>query len=220
MLTTSNYTSYCATANHSHSNYASSSHTHDYLSLSSGGTVVGNITSKTSFTALNTAHFYANTGTSQGVGGFFYAKGNNTYLVANNSSSTSYLKLMAINEIQLQTPSSTDSSWTWVGMRGKSFTNDSSIKYKKNIHYMDDKYAYDLLKLKPVIYDYINENNGVNCLGLIAEDVYKYLTYPVICNDNNEPDGIDYSRFVSPIIKLLQIHDNRLSKIENFLLIP
>ena len=66
ILTSSNYTSWAASASHTHSNYASTSHTHSYLPLS-GGMMTGNIGyANGSYTDYEMIKFI--TGTNDGAG--------------------------------------------------------------------------------------------------------------------------------------------------------
>ena len=197
---------------------AAANHTHSYLPLSGGSVsgalgVSGSLHSNTNICTNNTAKFYANTGTSIGVGGQFYASGNNTYVVANNNSSAAWLKLLTPQEIQCQR---LDNS-TWAGISAASFTNQSSRKYKKNIEDMTDEVAKSLLDYRVVSYDYINELDGTNCLGLIAEEVAEICEYPVIRDSNGNPDKIDYSRFVPQLIKMVQIQQKEIDKLKTMI---
>ena len=197
---------------------AAANHTHSYLPLSGGSVsgalgVSGSLHSNTNICTNNTAKFYANTGTSIGVGGQFYASGNNTYVVANNNSSAAWLKLLTPQEIQCQR---LDNS-TWAGISAASFTNQSSRKYKKNIEDMTDEVAKSLLDYRVVSYDYINELDGTSCLGLIAEEVAEICEYPVIRDSNGNPDKIDYSRFVPQLIKMVQIQQKEIDKLKTMI---
>lgn len=98
---------------------------------------------------------------------------------------------------------------------GKAFSTSSSKRYKKNIIDMSEEQGLEILKLRPVNYDYINENNGVDCQGFIAEEVNEVNHYPVICDDNHVPDGLDYSRFVPSIVKLCQIQQKKIEELED-----
>jgi len=97
-----------------------------------------------------------------------------------------------------------------VPIYASAFTNPSSIRYKENVKDLDLEYAKQILKLRPVTYDYKNKENGINCVGLIAEEVYDYISYPVIFSEN-VIEGLDYAKLVTPILKILQDHEKRLS---------
>lgn len=119
--------------------------------------------------------------------------------------------------------------------QGGSWTNSSSYLVKKNIKELSDEEALDLLKLRPVSFDY---RNGIdlNQRGLIAEEVSKIMPdYVLVPEDydekafNNTEDengnidvtqkcpSIDYSKFVAPLIKLSQLQQERLDKQEKII---
>lgn len=107
-----------------------------------------------------------------------------------------------------QVRNQTDTGWAAISAR--EFVNQSSARYKENIEDMTDEYAKKLLELRPVSYDYKNKADGVDCYGLIAEEVDAVESYPVFYNDEHKPEGIDYSKFVPQIIKMLQIHEQEI----------
>lgn len=94
-----------------------------------------------------------------------------------------------------------------------SITTSSSRRYKKNVIEMDEEEARKLLELFPVRYDYINEEDGTDCYGLIAEDVAEVIRYPVVYVDG-EPDAIDYSKFVPYLIKMVQIQTREIEELK------
>lgn len=94
------------------------------------------------------------------------------------------------------------------------FVKQSSIKYKKNVTDMTEDYANKLLELRPVKFDYINELNGLNCYGLIAEEVAEVEEFPVF-RLNNSIEGIDYTSFIPQLIKLAQIQDETIKMLED-----
>lgn len=122
---------------------------------------------------------------------------------------------------QLQVRNKADTAWKPVA--AAAFNTQSARRYKKNIADMTEEQARKLLKLRPVTYDYKNETDGTGCMGFIAEEVDEIVNYPVAYNAAGEVEGIDYSKFVSPIVKMEQIHDNEISQlraeIENLKLI-
>lgn len=95
-----------------------------------------------------------------------------------------------------------------------SIVASSSRKYKKNIAEMDEEEAKKLLELVPVRYDYINQEDGTDCYGLIAEDVAEVMSYPVVYVDG-EPDAINYSKFVPYLIKMVQVQDREIEELRN-----
>ncbi len=102
----------------------------------------------------------------------------------------------------------------WAAISAREFVQQSSKRYKENIEEMTEIYAKKLLELRPVSYDYKNKADGVGCYGLIAEEVDAVESYPVYYNNDHEPEGIDYSKFVPQIIRMLQIHEKEIEKLK------
>ena len=167
-------------------------HTHSYLPLS-GGTVSGGI----SATTLNGTMY---------VAGEYFTSRSGKYL-----SPTGYLNLQASDAVQARDYN--DNNWVYINAKG--FTNQSSAKYKKNIEDITVERAQELLKYRVVTYDYINEDDGTNCLGLIAEEVANIEEYPVYRNSNGEIEGLDYSKFVPQLIKMIQIQQGDINTLKN-----
>ena len=117
-------------------------------------------------------------------------------------------KAVYIRASQLNVQSSDASAWSPV--YASAFSQQSSKRYKENIEDITEKEASKLLKLRPVKYDYINQRNGTGCYGLIAEEVDEVMSYPVVHDTDGNPDGIDYSKFVPHLIKMIQIQQNEI----------
>ncbi len=101
----------------------------------------------------------------------------------------------------------------WQHISASAFNQVSSKRYKKNINGMEEDVARQILEYRPVIYDYINESDGTECMGLIAEEVDQINKYPVTYKDG-VPDALDYSKFVPQIIKMLQIHEREITDLK------
>ncbi|MDD6058198.1 MAG: tail fiber domain-containing protein [Clostridiales bacterium] len=105
------------------------------------------------------------------------------------------------------------------------FNQSSSRRVKDHISDVTEEDALKILQLIPVNYDYIGENTPKNCTGLIAEDVAKIfpncVNGDVNCKDDDIEEinriGIDYSKFVPYIIKLVQVQERRISELEKIL---
>lgn len=92
-----------------------------------------------------------------------------------------------------------------VGADGGLYRSTSSLRYKKNIEdYTRD--LEDVMKLRPVMYESINEREaGVKYSGFIAEEVdalglKEFVQYDSECR----PDAITYSQMVSLLTKAIQ----------------
>ena len=101
----------------------------------------------------------------------------------------------------------------WTPMYASAFTIQSSRKYKKNISDLTEETARQILNYHVVNYDYINPDDGTNCQGLIAEEVAQINPYPVVFKDG-EPDGLDYSKFVPQLIKMVQLQQATIESLE------
>ena len=100
-----------------------------------------------------------------------------------------------------------------------SVSGSSSIKTKKNVTDMTDAEAEKLLSLRPVNYDYKNEENGTDCYGLIAEEVQSAgIEYPVFTMHDDDLDedvpALDYAKFVPYLIKMVQKQQKQIDAMQ------
>lgn len=162
----------------------------DYLPLG-GGTIKGKVIVEGNQHAMN-----------------FRALDNNDAFIVSGSSSN--IVRLCGNQIQCNNYGVSAN----VAIYASAFSQTSSRRYKENIEDLTLEDAMKILDLRPVTYDYINKANGVNCQGLIAEEVDQVMKYPVIYNDEGQPDGLDYSKFVPSLIKLVQYQEKRIEELE------
>jgi len=94
------------------------------------------------------------------------------------------------------------------------FNTQSSRRYKKNIIDITNERAQELLRYRVVTYDYINETDGTDCLGLIAEEVADIEEYPVYRNADGEIEGLDYSKFVPQLIRMVQLQQEEIAQLK------
>lgn len=106
------------------------------------------------------------------------------------------------------------SSITYAVCYAKSFSQQSSKRYKDYIRDITEADAGAILNLNPVIYNYKNPENGKNCEGFFAEDVDKLIPYAVSYDQYGRPDGLDYSRLVPRLIRLVQMQERRIRELE------
>lgn len=186
-----------ADSNHTHtwgtlpgtpSTFPPTPHAHDYLPLT-GGTVNGNLAVTGN---LSSDRYYT-------------ATPDKTMVIESGG----FVNIQVGQSAQVRTYGDTG----WAAISAREFVQQSSKRYKENIEEMTEIYAKKLLELRPVSYDYKNKADGVDCYGLIAEEVDEVESYPVFYNANHKPEGIDYSKFVPQIIKMLQIHEQDIRKL-------
>lgn len=106
-----------------------------------------------------------------------------------------------------------------------SVTQTSSEKYKKNIEDLTEEEAKKILELRPVDYDFINESQGTNMHGFIAEEVDKVIPdlvkhtskYPdnIVDEDGNiieqeDEVSLDYIMMIPYITKMLQMQQKQI----------
>lgn len=201
VLTAGNYTSYCATHNHTHSGYALSSHTHSYLPLS-GGTISGALT----------------------VSGNINSNG---LLTIGDGSGTGGL----INsQVNLGTNTASDGSRYYFNNKGTGRFNTlkytsssaySSRRYKNSIDYKDSDYWHEaLMKMKPCTF-YYNNDEKTEHLGLIAEDLVELIPELVCLDEEGKPASIEYANLTIPLIagvqrlnKVVDGQDKKISSLE------
>lgn len=110
--------------------------------------------------------------------------------------------------------SDTAASFTYAPMYASAFNQKSSKRYKDHKGYVTDEQARVILDLEPVVYDYKNKDNGTDCEGLYAEDVYDKVPYCVTLDAENKPDSIDYSRLVPRMIKMIQVQQEQIDNMQ------
>lgn len=180
----------------------------DYF-LKSGGYVTGNISPSTQNDLVlgTTDHYWkelrCNTWRSSGT----------PYWISGAKDQSCIVKSLGLYSIT-QNSSNASSSYTYAPVYASAFNQKSSKRYKDHKGYITDEQGKAILDLKPVIYDYKNKDNGTDCEGLYAEDVYKLIPYSVTLNEDNEPDSIDYSRLVPRMIKMIQILENEIEELK------
>ncbi len=110
-------------------------------------------------------------------------------------------------------------------IHASNFVQSSSKRIKENIEEMSKEEAGKILLLNPVTYDYKNKENGTGCRGLLAEDVAPIIPSCVIgdvnCTDDDEKAieaiGIDYSKLVPYLIKMVQLQQDEINELKNIL---
>ena len=80
----------------------------------------------------------------------------------------------------------------------------SSRKVKKNIKDMTSEEARKVLELEAVSFDFIDEEQGTDRRGFIAEDVAKVLPNVVTPETENAHASLDYIQLVPYLVKMVQ----------------
>jgi len=97
-----------------------------------------------------------------------------------------------------------------------SITERSSLRFKENIQPLNDSLS-KINKLEGVSFT----RNGVNEIGMIAEEVEKVLPEVVSYDTDNNPLGIEYSRVTSVLIEgikdlytIIRNQERRINELE------
>lgn len=94
------------------------------------------------------------------------------------------------------------------------FNTTSTRREKENIEPMTDEEAKKLLEIEVVTFDYKERNNGINCRGVIAEDVFEIIEWPVWLDKDGIPQSVDYSKFAPYLIKMVQILQQEVDELK------
>lgn len=111
----------------------------------------------------------------------------------------------------------------WMPIAASAFNVSSSRRYKENIKDVTEEDAKKLLDVRVVEYDYkdgvMPEEKRYGQHGVIAEEVDEII--PEVVNyaipDGGEkpvPDGVDYSRFVPYLIKMVQMQQKEIEELK------
>ena len=176
--------------------FTPAAHTHAYLPLS-GGTMTGALNMNGKRTTL-----YKNN--------YMEANEQDINIIAGGKDMfTGYINARVTSALQVRDTANT----AWKPVNALSFNQQSSRRYKKNITDMPEEEARKVLQYRVVDYDYKNEVDGTNCQGLIAEEVAEICEYPVYRKPDGTIEGLDYSKFVPQLIKMVQIQQTEIGEL-------
>lgn len=74
--------------------------------------------------------------------------------------------------------------------------------------------ARQVLQYHVVNYDYIHSADGTDCQGMIAEEVEEINPYPIVYNGEGLPEGLDYSKFVPQLVRMVQIQQKEIDSLK------
>ena len=130
-----------------------------------------------------------------------------------------YIEILCNNHVEMRKPDDSKA----IPVYASAFNTSSSKRVKENIHDMTVEEASKILDIDVVTFDYIARVGGdKNQRGCIAEDVYKIIPSVVSIPDGYDDTeefiddqiprvpGIDYSKFVPYLIKMVQIQNERI----------
>lgn len=177
--------------------FTPAAHTHAYLPLA-GGTMAGALNMNG-----NNVNLYGNN--------YMQANEQDINIIAGGKDMfTGYINARVTSALQVRDTANT----AWKPINALSFNQQSSRRYKKNIEDMPEEEARKVLQYRVVDYDYKNEADGTGCQGLIAEEVAKICEYPVYRKLDGTIEGLDYSKFVPQLIKMVQLQQEQIERLE------
>ena len=93
----------------------------------------------------------------------------------------------------------------------------SSIKYKTNVQTLTNEAADNILNCRPVVYNSKStlDNPAMTYYGFIAEEVVEIDPRLVHYSEDNEPEGVQYDRFVPHLINIIKRLEQRIVALEN-----
>lgn len=160
------------------------------------GTKTAWLRSKTGYNNGGGLDCYNTSGTGVAYIGCNNASGGAGQLNLSNSSGTA----------NIQADGSTGNMWV------VNLYQTSSKKIKKNITELSLQEAQKILDLKPVTFDFKNEELGTDRRGFIAEDVEEII--PQIVTEVNDLKSIDYVSLIPYLVKVIQEQDKRIKNLE------
>ena len=106
---------------------------------------------------------------------------------------------------------------------GFSTTIASDRKLKKNIRSLDQYGLNEVLKLKPVMYDWKNEERDNDNIGFIAQDVQEVI--PELVNEsvmlngkeNETKLGVEYNKMVAVLTKAIQEQQKQIDELKQII---
>ena len=125
-----------------------------------------------------------------------------TYIGTPSSTTSCYIQgIYGVTTVNTALPVLVDS------LNGQLGTVSSSARYKENIQDMADV-SSDILKLKPVTFNYKNDAKKTPQVGLIAEDVNEVMPDLVAYNKDNQIESVKYMDLIPLLL-------NELIKLKN-----
>ena len=137
----------------------------------------------------------------------------NNYLDLVSSGSTTHMVRLRGYQTHVVRP---DTS-AYTSIHASAFTVASSRSFKENILDYKKEEARKILDCRPVSFTYkkdYNDDGGKNHVGFIAEDMVELFPETVVFDTDGKPTGIDYSKMVTPLVKLCQMQQGEIDELE------
>ena len=106
----------------------------------------------------------------------------------------------------------------YIELIASKFTQASAKRFKKNIRDITKEEANEILKINPIIFDFKNQEQGVNRPGVIAEDIDKIfpnlVTKTKTKRGKEQAESVDYVGFIPYLIKKIQMQDSEIESLK------
>lgn len=90
----------------------------------------------------------------------------------------------------------------------------SDIRTKTNIHALPYGLR-EVMQMKPVAYNWINDPSYINKIGLVAQEVRSIIPEVVIGNEQTETLGMNYAELVPVLVKAIQQQQQQIDELKN-----
>lgn len=101
----------------------------------------------------------------------------------------------------------------YVAINALQFNQKSSIRFKKEVEDLTEEEAKQILKIRPVSFKYINQNEDKIRYGVIAEETVDVIPSVVTYDEDGEPDGVAYADFIPYLIKMIQMQQKQINSL-------
>lgn len=121
------------------------------------------------------------------------------------------LRFVSMDHVEFRSGNSDESPF--IAIDALAFNQKSSRRYKHAIAAMSDACAEKLLSLRPVSFVYNNDPTQKTTYGMIAEEV-ETVDNTACSYAEGVVDSIDYSKFVPQLIKLCQMQQKQIQRLQ------
>lgn len=106
----------------------------------------------------------------------------------------------------------------YIELIASKFTQASAKRFKKNIRDITKEEANEILKINPIIFDFKNQEQGVNRPGVIAEEIDKIfpnlVTKTKTKRGKEQAESVDYVGIIPYLIKKIQMQDSEIESLK------
>ena len=139
---------------------------------------------------------------------------NNTIRIGTDGAGGGQQNRCFIAGIRGITTGNADAIAVLIDSAGQLGTVSSSIRYKENVQDMGD-YSEDILRLRPVTFQYKKRSSERVCVGLIAEEVGERMPDLVVFDQDGLTETVRYNDLIPLMLNELQKAHQRIDRLEH-----